>query len=66
MGRRSGDDKAIPMCDPEHRALHENGNELEWLAMHNIHGMALAASLWGCSGNVEQALDILAGLNDGD
>lgn len=66
MGKRSGDDKAIPLCSDHHTALHTDGNELRWLAVHKIHGMGLAAALWASTGDESKCLDILKGMNDGD
>ena len=35
-GRRSGDDKALPMCHEHHHALHMDGNETRFMAEHGI------------------------------
>lgn len=33
-GRKSGDDKAVPLCPPHHRALHDSGDEIGFFEMH--------------------------------
>lgn len=30
MSRKSGDENAVPLCDPDHRSLHAAGDEDEW------------------------------------
>lgn len=63
MGRKSGDDKAIPLHHDVHVALHCDGDEVAFLARHGIlHGPALAKALYAVSGDIEQAGAILRGL----
>ena len=40
-----------------------DGNEERWLALHHIHGKALAAALWGHTGDFDAALDVVIGMN---
>ena len=64
-GRRSDDDKAIPLCVPHHDAqfpdsLHHDGNETEWLKRHGIPDpLFLAELLYACTGNFETAWRII-------
>lgn len=36
MGRKSGDDKVLPLCNYHHDSLHRNGNEPAFLASHGV------------------------------
>ena len=49
MGRRSGDEFVIPLCQRHHQGLHLCGNEIFYLGQHGIDGVALAAKLWRSS-----------------
>lgn len=59
MGRRSGDNWAIPLHHEVHAALHADGNEERFLAKYGIDGPALAAALWRVSGDEDAAWAIL-------
>ncbi len=65
MSRKSGDDKAIPLCVPHHDAqfqgsLHHDGNETEWLKRHGIlDPMELASLLYENSGDFEWAWNFI-------
>jgi hypothetical protein len=63
-GRKSGDDKVLPMCPDHHHALHMNGDETEFLKFHGIDGPALAAALYEATGDYEQACAILRGIQE--
>lgn len=46
MGMKAGDDEVIPLCDGDHRALHMDGNETEFLAKRGIDcAVSLAAMI---------------------
>ena len=62
MGRRSGDDKTIPLHFQTHTALHRHGDERGFLEGCGIDGPALAAALYEASGDYELACAILRGL----
>lgn len=36
MGRKSGDDFAVPLCAACHHSLHAAGNEPTWWAMQGV------------------------------
>ncbi len=36
MGKRSGDNWAVPLCAYHHEALHKFGDEAAWWAVHGI------------------------------
>ena len=61
-GRKSGDDKVLPLCPKHHHALHMDGNETRFLESRGIDGPALAAALYEASGDYELACAILRGL----
>lgn len=50
MGRRSGDDKTIPLCPTHHQQLHASGDESGWLGRHGINGLELARTIWEARG----------------
>ena len=62
MGRRSGDNWAIPLCFGCHNSLHMDGSEGRWCAERGIHAEALATGLYAASGDTEAALDVIGGL----
>ena len=61
-GRKSGDDKTIPLCTEAHTALHGIGDEEGFLKGQGIDGPALAKALYEASGDYELACAILRGL----
>ena len=63
-GRKSGDDKILPMCPEHHRALHLNGDETGFLERNGIDGPALARALYEASGDYEHACAILRGIQE--
>lgn len=62
MGRRSGDDKVIPLHWQIHDALHASGDETGFLAGYGIDGPALASALYAASGDHETGLRVVRGL----
>jgi hypothetical protein len=48
MGRKSSDRWCIPLDPVCHRALHDAGNEEDYLMRNGVDGRALASSLWAC------------------
>ena len=62
-GRKSGDDKVLPMCPTHHHELHMDGNETRFLESHGIDGPALAKALYEATGDYERACAILRGLD---
>ena len=46
IGRRAGDEYAIPLCLNHHTGLHLCGGEEFYLRQFGIDGPALAAQLW--------------------
>tara|TARA_Y100000310_G_scaffold39901_1_gene37423 strand:+ start:2263 stop:2580 length:318 start_codon:yes stop_codon:yes gene_type:complete len=49
MGRKSGDENLIPLCDGHHKALHAHGNELKFfeeIAGREFYGKLCAQHLW--------------------
>ena len=63
-GRKSGDDKVLPMCPKHHHALHMDGNEPRFLASYGIDGPALAKALYEATGKYERACAILRGIQE--
>ena len=59
MGRKSGDDKVLPVCPECHRKLHLDGNETRFLRMHGINGRALGGLLWANTGDRTAGLGII-------
>lgn len=59
MGRRSGDDKVIPLDHYMHMCLHASGDETKFLGSHGIDGPALANALYAATGDHEQGLRVL-------
>jgi len=62
MGRRSGDDKVIPLHHEIHTALHGSGDETAFLDICVIDGPALARALYAATGDHEQGLRVVRGL----
>ena len=63
MGRKSGDNWAIPLCTEAHTALHDIGDETGFLKGHGIDGPALADALHAAwtAGDYEQGLRVVRG-----
>ena len=47
MGRRSGDNWAVPLCAAHHRDLHLTGDEQVWWATHGIDPIEWARTNYG-------------------
>jgi hypothetical protein len=52
MGRRSGDNWAIPLCALHHTQLHMDGDEIAFLQARGIDGKREANELWERRANV--------------
>ena len=49
-GKRTADRWAIPLCPPDHRGLHADGNETKYLAGLKVSDpQSLAKMLWECA-----------------
>jgi hypothetical protein len=46
MGKRSGDQWAVPLCALHHRKIHEAGNENNWWALQGFDPHRWAAETW--------------------
>ncbi len=46
MGRKAGDQWAVPLCAVHHRELHDAGDEQAWWRGHRVDAKGLALSLW--------------------
>ncbi len=46
LGRKSGDQWAVPLCAIHHRELHDHGNEAVWWPSNNIDPLKVAEKLW--------------------
>ena len=46
LGRKSGDQWAVPLCAIHHRKLHDHGNEAVWWPSNNIDPLKVAEKLW--------------------
>ena len=47
MGKRSGDNWAVPLCAYHHEALHKFGDEATWWAVHGIDPIKWARGNYG-------------------
>jgi hypothetical protein len=56
LGRRVGDEFAVPLCRTPHRSLHRAGGEPAWWAERNLDAVALAGRLWERSRLINGAL----------
>lgn len=43
---KAGDNFTIPICPAHHRALHDDGNEIEFLDLYGVNGLEIAQELW--------------------
>jgi len=62
MGRKSGDNWAIPLCFDDHRWLHMDGDETAWLSDRGIDGKSLAKALYAANMDTEAALNAIVGI----
>lgn len=62
MGRRSGDDKVIPLHHEMHTDLHRGGDETAFLRWYCIDPLDLARALYAATGDHEQGLRVVRGL----
>jgi hypothetical protein len=46
LGRRVSDEFVVPLCRTHHRALHRNGDEVEWWKSTGLDPVTLAQRLW--------------------
>lgn len=46
MGRKPGDQWAVPLCAIHHRKLHDHGNEAIWWPSNKIDPIKVAVGLW--------------------
>ena len=61
IGRRSGDDKTVPLCGPlwanHHKgnnSPHMWGDETKWFARNGLHGPSIARELWALKDEPEE------------
>lgn len=59
MGRKAGDNFAIPLSDRAHRELHACGDEVRYLAKFGIDGPKLASDLYRVSGDIVAGMEII-------